>query len=489
MATPRKYQPYYLEEKASLHDEIDNPTTHVKRVVRFWPLDVGPFELQAIVAEMDEYSSSKNQNPQRYVDSPGVNRNAKDGGDFCLPGRWRVLVNRTHRPGSEKPGIYQELCKDYLQPPGTVGDYPPSKDASDWSGIDDQIRVVGIKAYSDANRLTGGKNLFYGVEIDNVATETATAFCEALANRGVLENPKLEKQIPLAGRFLFGGVQANQQEDGRSKVLATLAHADNFSNVANVFSDLWNERVARMFFDHLPLFPSQPFPPANVAAVDKGDYSGQVSPAIIYQIMDAVYSDDEGLWRIVVNKRVAKPFVLEWTVPSEEGAYKIIEYANQTAAWVQNKFTSLGSVLRNSTWRPPNHNEFGLFDGHIHQTVPKSTSGFQNWYDTGYVGELYVTFRHTAGDRYIKEVWQILCRYVFNQSVIQGQQEFHGIDGKDHGTVPLMEWSYFHPQGNDKYVFKKTVSVTLKTTDKTNAYDSASRAGPVTMADSTDFSP
>ena len=54
MATPRKYQPYYLEEKASLHDEIDNPTTHVKRVVRFWPLDVGPFELQAIVAEMDE---------------------------------------------------------------------------------------------------------------------------------------------------------------------------------------------------------------------------------------------------------------------------------------------------------------------------------------------------------------------------------------------------------------------------------------------------
>jgi len=116
----------------------------------------------------------------------------------------------------------------------------------------------------------------------------------------------------------------------------------------------------------------------NIAAVDNPDFTTQLIPAVIFQIMDASYKDDEGLWSIVVNKRTAKPTLYEWAVPNADGAYVIIEYTNQTSAWLQHMFSSLSPATRNECFRPPHHNEFNLFEGNIHIRPSNSSGDYLN---------------------------------------------------------------------------------------------------------------
>ena len=501
----RTYAPFYAEESAELISMVAVPGTNAWTAVRFWKRNLPIKERQYIIDEMDRYVSTKNKTPQKWVMFPSVSDKGLSDPKGSLSGEWRLVKNEIDPPDRAEKGIYQTLRKYYLQPPGTPGDYPKSLGATDWTGIDSLTRVVGVNDFSDANRVTAGKNLFFGVMIPNVATETVKEFCAALANRPVLANPVFENQTALSGNFLYGGVRSKLEEDGSSTVTAALAQSDNFANVPNVFSDLWNEQVARMFFDNLPNYPAQPFPTVNIAAVDKPDFSAQLVPATIYAIMDAKYSEDTGLWSIVVNRRTAHPFFDQWTVPSYDGAYAIMEYANQTSAWLQNKFSGLNAGLRNECFRPPHHNEFNLFEGNIHQRPVVNKDSNTRFYHTGFWWKYIVDVKGggSSGNK-IQEVWRLTLCEAFDQNVVQGKLLFYqgdtGITGpftaigtgnKDPGGPPLEPWSSFRDEGHDQYRFTRVVKVELFTYDITTNYNVLSRPGgsttpPVTISESKD---
>ena len=369
----RLYTAIYDESNAELISEVALPNTNKWTSVRFWKKNVPPKERQNVIREMDLYISSKNANPQKYVMFPSVSDKGSSDPKGALHGMWRLVKNEIDPADRNEKGIYQTLEKYYLQPPGTANDYPSSKDANDWSGIDSLTRVIEVSEYEQANRILGGKNLVYGATIPNVATDTVKEFCAALANRGPMANPVFEGQHQLAGTFKYGGVTSKMQDDGSSTVYATLAHSDSFQNASLTFSALWNETVARMFWDGLPDYPAA-FPPVTIPAVDNGDFTAQITNATIYQIMDAKLDDKDGLWHIVVNKRTAIPYFQSWDVSSVTGTYRIYEYMNQTAAWVKNFLATLPSGLNNECFRPPHHNEFNLFEGNLHSRPKSSTS-------------------------------------------------------------------------------------------------------------------
>jgi len=404
-----------------------------------------------------------------YIDNPQTDRRA-GGVDqaFRATGRWGVARVWKSGPEEKALSIYEELRLNWLQAPGTPNDYPKSKDATDWTGIDAQARVVRVNEIDISNRALAGENQFYILTIPRVATVTVKEFCTALTNRPAIVDPKFGVQTVVPGTWLFRGAHNEDQGDGSSTVVCALAQADGFVPGSLVMSDGWNQQTIHMFWKHLPTYPAASFPPVNVEAVDAPvlDLAGnsQMSPAIIYQIAGADL-DQNGLWNITVIKRVAKPSMVQFNVKDRDGGYTITQFTNQTLRWTKAVVSTLSATLRNQVH--PQRNEFNLYDGEIHQQGALTT--FTTYYNRGPYAEYVDEFRWDHGGHYIQEEWCITCYYRFDTSVANGLDDFH-----TRGT-PLMRWSYFHELGGDKYRYKLTVTATLKTKDLTSLYNVSSR--------------
>ena len=243
----RKYTQFYQEKMAKLYMEHDIPLVGYRRITRAWLLNEMPFEIQSIIAELNTWTSEKNTSPLKYVDDPGVNQRSADGEPFTLPGRWRLEVNRTHRPPNEKPGIYQELAAGYLQPP---------TDPLQWPKIDQAARITKVTDWT-----ASGKSAilpYFIVTYPNVAQETVQNFVNALVPRGTLVNPKFDDQVQLTGSYRFSAVKNEEQEDGSSFVMATLVNAVDPGGLSVLFANNCGNVVTRTIYMGVSFPPTVP---------------------------------------------------------------------------------------------------------------------------------------------------------------------------------------------------------------------------------------
>ena len=479
---PFPYAKVYEEENAILVSESREYVENAGTAIRRFNTDVPAGEWDAIILEMWQ--------ARMYVDNPVIDKNADAGNKFRLRGRWGVSHIRKSTL-NEIPGIYEELRLGFLQPPGTANDYPKTLAAGDWSFVDSQARVIRCNEFDATQRIVSGKNQYYTVIYPRVASATIKEFCSQLTARPTIDNPVFGLQTNLKGLFKFAGVVNEENGDGSSNVKATLAYADGFEPSGVVFNNDWRETFVRIWNSNLPLYPTQ-LPHADLAAVDDPtNWRNQLSPATIYRVVDARMSD-EGLWEVDIDKRTAKPSVMEIFVNDADGSYANVMFWNQTLAWVQNYMTLAISVNNRNLLHPPQRNEFDLYDGHL--AIHPTPAGFGSYYSTGWFFKNVIVFRHGHDGRYIREVWRLRLRRRFGgmrsstnnheglTSVAQGQDFFYnGTDGvgldygiqdiADPGGPPLEPWSTWQELGGGQYRFQRVVKAELITRDATNAYN------------------
>ena len=479
-----KYAYIYAEGNADLVSDSRQSVENTGVALRRFPHNLSAGESDALIQEMWA--------TRLYVDNPIADRKAGQDTKFRLAGRWRVSNLRKNGP-QEPVGIYEELRLGWLQSPGTTNDYPKSKDADDWSGIDKQVRVVRMQEFDDTNRAVAGENRYYTLLIPGVATKTVKEFCTALAARPVIENPIFGLQTDLTGAWSIRGVRNEDQGDGSSNVICSLASVDGLPGAGGIMlNDNWNETAFQMYFKNLADYPNKletPFPPVNVeAVVDPKDPTKQIAYANIYQVTGAGIDGSTGLWTVNFSKRTAKPDEKSWLVNDNNGQYGQGHFWNQTLAWVQFKAGTTLSMLLNNGFSAT-RNEFNLYDG-SYSNRPVGNSGTTDvYYNTGFFYEYVTKYRWDHGGRFIMEVWRITCRYRFGKGIETGLVDFHnGVDNPTGGATPnpgtsepspapppFMEWSHFQVLGGDKYQFKRVIAADLVTKDLTNVYDNTGR--------------
>ncbi len=475
-----KYAYVYEENNADLVSDsrqvVENSGVALRRFQHNLPVG----EWDALIQEMWA--------TRLYVDNPQADRKGGQDQKFKLSGRWRVVSLRKSGPG-EPIGIYEELRLGWLQPPGTDKDFPKSADADDWKGIDTQVRVVRMQEFDNTNRAIAGENRYYTLIIPGVATKTIKEFCTALAGRAVIENPVFGLQTTLVGGWSIRGVRNEDQGDGSSNVICSIASVDGISPGGILLNDNWNETAFQMYFKNLADYPNtidSPFPPVNVDAIsDPNDATKQIAYATIYQVTGAGIESSTGLWTVNFSKRTAKPDEKSWSVSDVNGAYTEGVYWNQTYAWTTARAIAMSSVLNNG-FSPPRRNDFNLYDGSWSQR-PTDGAAHTTYYNAGYFYEYITKYRWDHGGRYIMEVWRITCKYRLGKGIATGLADFHNGATKptgwvtdppkdsDAGNPPLMEWSHFQTLGGDKYQFKRTIAAELATRDLTNKYDNTAR--------------
>jgi hypothetical protein len=478
-----KYAYVYDENNADLLSESRQLVENTGVALRRFQHNIPVGEWDALLQEMWA--------TRLYVDNPQADRKAGQDPKYRLAGRWRVASLRKSGPG-EPIGIYEELRLGWLQPPGTDGDYPSSGgDSSNWAGIDAAARIVRMQEFDDSNRAIVGENRFYTLVIPGVATKTIKEFCAALAARGTLASPTFGVQTAITGSWKIRGVRNEDQGDGSSNVICSLASVDVISAGEITFNDNWNETAYQMYFKNLADYPTAPFPPVNIDAIDNPDnWNNQLSPATIYQVTGAGIDANTGLWTINYSKRVAKPDEVYWGVPDNDGGFTQGHFWNQTKAWVEYKTANVLSPTTNNGFSA-SRNEFNLYDGSYTVRGANNSRHSTHYYDKGWYDEIVNKFRWDHGGHYIMEVWRITCCYKYGDGIAEGLDFYHqGGNDPTGGTPltspsagqkvgpPLLEWSHFHPIGSDEYQFKRTVKAALLTIDQTSTYEYSSRTDP-----------
>ena len=462
----KTYAYIYDESNAVLISESRQAVENTGVVTRAFLTDVDPGELDSIIQEMWA--------TRFYIDNPAIDRRESDMSSdttFKLVGRWRVAALRKHR-ADEKPGIYEELRLGWLQPPGTPGDYPKSKDANDWSGIDASARVVKVVEYNKANRAQNGRNQKYTLVIPGVATSNIKEFCYQMAQRPAMANPIFGLQTKLSGMYAWGGIRNEDQGDGSSTVIATLAYGDGFTPGSIMMNDNWNETLTHKFYLDLPVFPTN-VPLMNVKAVDDPtNWRNQISPATIYRIEGASFSYEEGLWEITVVQQTAKPSIVEVFINDVDGAYAKILFFNQTLTWLQNYTTTVLSGAFRNSMRPPQRNEFDLYSGHIEIRPKQNTGEFVNTTGTD-------TFIDEVHDR-LGNVYNITVSAQFSWSkdsiwgdLMSARAAYDLLNPVSYHQGNVKVISFFFPRGKGHYEFKAYTKITRTATQVTNLYSTS----------------
>ena len=479
-----KYAYVYDENNADLLSESRQLVENTGVALRRFQHNIPVGEWDALLQEMWA--------TRLYVDNPQADRKAGQDPKYRLAGRWRVASLRKSGPG-EPIGIYEELRLGWLQPPGTDGDYPSSGgDPNNWAGIDSQVRIIKVREFDDANRTLSGENIYYMMIIPGVATKTINEFCNALANRTMLVNPVFGLQTGIEGKCFIRGVRNEDQGDGSSNVICSLARSD-YAFVPGEYQveKSWNETVSRNFYKN---YPNYPVVPINVEAVESAPGSGvHVIKAQIYQVGGADIDPGTGLWMVTSTKRTAEPGLRSWTYNDKTGVVTLFAYWNQTLDWTTSKSGALLATNKNS-FPTPSRNEFNLYDGgwSVHGVVDKDKD--PGIYNKGFFYEYITAYRWDHGGRYIMEVWRITCRYRSDLDIGSGYVDFHlgtsldkdgnvvAITGgatppgiRDSLVPPLMEFSYFKPIGKERYEFKRTIKAELATKDLTYVYETTGR--------------
>lgn len=473
------YSDQFLEEAAQPVESLS--FAEVERVGRFtrrWTTNLPQWEHASVLAGI---------RARRYVDTPAYNRRAGEEEDFNLAGRWRQARAWFEIEGGQLPvGLYEELRYGYLQPPTVTDSIPKPDSVTDWTKLDLEARAFKITVFDNTNLAKAGENIYYKLVYPNVATTTVREFCEGLGNRSALTDPVFGKHAKITGTWKIRGVSNEDQGDASSTVICSLANSASFTPGEITLDDNWNETIFSNFYHNLPDYPSAPFPPTNVAAVDNpGDWTKQSSAATIYRIRSADLDKSTGLWLIDVVKQTAKPTDQSWTVPDRDGQYAEGSYANQTYAWTQAKANSLSALL-NVSFEIPRKNEYNLYDGSW-TTRPASAARYAKYYNAGFFYEYITKYRWDHGGRFVQEVWRITCKYRFGSDIAVGLLDFHNGNAAiteegtnppgttDNTLPPLMEWSYFQTLGGAQYQFKRTIKAELVTKDITSKYEISNR--------------
>ena len=436
------YADVYAEINAELISESIQAVENTGVVVRAFRDRIPNGKEDAVIQEM--------WNSRFYIDNPQADRKGSSDPSYRLTGRWRVVSIRKSAPG-ENPAIIEELHRGYVQAPGTAED--PSKDENDWSHVDSQARIIKTIEFDDANRQKAGENRYYTMVIPGVATATVKEFCSALAGRETLENPTFGLQTVVEGTWSIRGVRNEDQGDGSSLVVASLANAGGFSPGEIVFNDNWNETTFQNYYKNLPDYQSDPFPPVNILAVnDPNDATRQLSWATIYNISNAGIEPSTGLWTVTISKRTAKPYVRIWELPTGNdniSEYEV-EFYNQTPEWVTYMFAYYqGKKMKVS--KSGRLNEFQLISGTIWAITPSvsTTMGY-------HVENLAHMEVHKVEREHGIFYYATYTVYDLDKNVGIAAHLAAMVSG---GVSDLGPGGYFRPQGADWYEMKQVMFV------------------------------
>jgi len=389
----RKYAGKYAESQAILYAQNNIHGANYRRITRQWLLNELPHEMQAILDEMDQYTSAKNKEPQRWVTEPGVNLRGEDGAPYTESGTWRLIGNRLGKPGKEVPGIYQDLARGYLMAPDMTGENLTDEDKTAlWVETDKEARVLRYDEYlTDAAKNVMGIVNYYVIVYPNVAQEHFPAFCDAMEKRPDLDlkdqisQPRFYSGVITDGTYRFVKASNKPDEDGSSSdVIAVLCNVNAATNQDILMWANWNLFDYRKYYSGSPAIPAGLLP-ENVLAVDH-DYQITYPPVVgaaqdtqsvhakTYKVTGFNFDREDGLFKIEVTTQEAQPYWYIFEPPTGDGSTEyLIEFYHQTHKWVSDVMESISAQGLRVTLQPY-LDEFKTFNGKIWGNTRQATA-------------------------------------------------------------------------------------------------------------------